>query len=178
MKYRDEASDVYEQFLDAHLDEFYPFLKTLADTMEKMHLKIRKDLFAILQNKKAKGVFRQLVNELPKVYQFFNDNIDFIEMQNVDKDLAESVTQEILKTLAADDKDKTIADMINRHFGFIKTLMMDRAQKQQQEKVVKKVMEGNKELKENVANQAEFDRLVKEAEKAGEEMNAETKKTP
>ena len=52
---------------------------------------------------------------------------------------------------------------------------MSRAEKQQQDKVVEKVMGKNKELKENVANQAEFDRLVAEAKKAGEEITNEMK---
>merc|ERR1711881_701613 len=52
--------------------------------------------------------------------------------------------------------------------------MMDRAQKQQQEKV-KKVMGKNKELKKNVANEAEFNRLVEEAKAEGKQMTNEMK---
>merc|ERR1712223_781243 len=125
MKYQDEASDVYKQFLDAHLEEFIPLLKAMTESMTKMHNKITKDVFATLQSKKRRESYRQMVHDLPKVYQFFNDNIDFIEMQNVDKELGASVTAEILK--------------------------------------------------ENVANQAEFDRLVAEAKKAGEEITNEMK---
>merc|ERR1711879_625952 len=53
--------------------------------------------------------------------------------------------------------------------------MGGRAEKQQQDKVVEKVMGKNKQLKENVANQAEFDRLVAEAKQAGEEITNEMK---
>jgi len=174
MKFQDEASSVYKQFLDAHLEEFLPVLKSMTDSMTKMHNSIVKSVFATLQSKKRRDSYRQMVHDLPKVYQFFNDNIDFIEMQNVDKELGASVTAEILKELAA-AQDKNIANMINRNQKFIKTLMMNRAEKQQQDKVVEKVMGKNKELKENVANQAEFDRLVAEAKAAGEEITNEMK---
>lgn len=175
LKYLDEASDVYKQFLDAHLEQFVPVLKSITEEMKKSHNKMVKDLSAVFQSNKRKSAYRQLVNELPRVYQFFNDNIDFIEMQNVDKDLAEGVAQEILKTLAEQSGDKAVVDMIQRNMKFVKTLMMDRAQKQQQDKVVKKVMGQNNELKKNVANEAEFNRLVEEAKKQGQEMTNEMK---
>merc|ERR1739848_307712 len=174
MKYQDEASDVYKQFLDAHLEEFLSVLKSMLVQMNKMHEKLTKDIFATLQSKKRRDSYRQMVNDLPKVYQFFNDNIDFIEMQNVDKELGASVTAEILKELAGAD-DKQVAGMIQRNQKFIKSLIMGRAEKQQQDKVVEKVMGKNKELKENVANQAEFDRLVAEAKAAGEQITNEMK---
>merc|ERR1712242_604282 len=162
MKYQDEASDVYKQFLEAHLEEFMPVLKSMLVQMNKMHEKLTKDIFGVLQAKKRRDSYRQLVHDLPKVYQFFNDNIDFIEMQNVDKELA-----------GADDKQ--VAGMIQRNQKFIKSLIMGRAEKQQQDKVVEKVMGKNKQLKENVANQAEFDRLVAEAKQAGEQITNEMK---
>merc|ERR1739848_107717 len=174
MKYQDEASDVYKQFLDAHLEQFLPVLKSMLVQMNKMHEKLTKDIFATLQSKKRRDSYRQMVNDLPKVYQFFNDNIDFIEMQNVDKELGASVTAEILKEIGA-TQDKNVANMISRNQKFIKTLIMNRAEQQQQDKVVEKVMGKNKELKESVANQAEFDRLVAEAKKAGEEITNEMK---
>jgi len=174
MKFQDEASDVYKQFLDAHLEEFIPLLKAMTESMTKLHIRIVKDVFATLQSKKRRESYRQMVHDLPKVYQFFNDNIDFIEMQNVDKELGASVTAEILKEIGA-AQDKNVANMISRNQKFIKTLIMSRAEKQQQDKVVEKVMGKNKELKENVANQAEFDRLVAEAKKAGEEITNEMK---
>lgn len=174
MKYQDEASDVYKQFLEAHLEEFMPVLKSMLVQMNKMHEKLTKDIFGVLQAKKRRDSYRQLVHDLPKVYQFFNDNIDFIEMQNVDKELGASVTAEILKELAGAD-DKQVAGMIQRNQKFIKSLIMGRAEKQQQDKVVEKVMGKNKELKENVANQAEFDRLVAEAKQAGEQITNEMK---
>merc|ERR1711881_345183 len=175
LKYLDEASDVYKQFLDAHLEQFVPVLKSITDEMTKFHDSMVKDLSAVFQSNKRKSGYRQLVNELPRVYQFFNDNIDFIEMQNVDKDLAEGVAQEILKTLAEQSGDKAVVDMIQRNMKFVKTLMMDRAQKQQEQKVVEKVMGKNKELKKNVANEAEFNRLVEEAKAEGKQMTNEMK---
>merc|ERR1712050_685452 len=150
-------------------EEFIPLLKAMTESMTKLHNRIVKDVFATLQSKKRRESYRQMVHDLPKVYQFFNDNIDFIEMQNVDKELGASVTAEILKEIGA-AQDKNVANMISRNQKFIKTLIMSRAEKQQQDKVVEKVMGKNKELKENVANQAEFDRLVAEAKKAGEEI--------
>jgi len=156
------------------LEEFMPVLKSMLVQMNKMHEKLTKDIFGVLQAKKRRDSYRQLVHDLPKVYQFFNDNIDFIEMQNVDKELGASVTAEILKELAGAD-DKQVAGMIQRNQEFIKSLIMGRAEKQQQDKVVEKVMGKNKELKENVANQAEFDRLVAEAKQAGEQITNEMK---
>merc|ERR1712226_1225678 len=44
MKFQDEASAVYKQFLDAHLNEFLPLLKAMTETMTKMHNKITKDV--------------------------------------------------------------------------------------------------------------------------------------
>jgi len=174
MKYQDEASSVYKQFLDAHLEEFLPLLKSMTVTMTKLHQRIQKDVFATLQSKKRRDSYRQMVNDLPKVYQFFNDNIDFIEMQNVDKELGASVTAEILKEIGA-AQDKNVANMISRNQKFIKTLIMNRAEQQQQDKVVEKVMGKNKQLKENVANQVEFDRLVAEAKETNEELTKEMK---
>jgi hypothetical protein len=143
-------------------------------TMTKLHQRIQKDVSATLQSKKRRDAYRQMVNDLPKVYQFFNDNIDFIEMQNVDKELGASVAAEILKEIAA-TKDKNVANMISRNQKFIKTLIMNRAEQQQQDKVVEKVMGKNKQLKENVANQVEFDRLVAEAKEANKELTKEMK---
>merc|ERR1739848_932528 len=57
-------------------------------------------VYKVLEQEKMKANYRQLINELPLVYQFFNDNIDFIELQNVDKDLSEAITADILHTLA------------------------------------------------------------------------------
>merc|ERR1712071_383950 len=94
--------------------------------------------------------------------------------QNVDKELGASVTAEILKEIGA-AQDKNVANMISRNQKFIKTLIMNRAEQQQQDKVVEKVMGKNKQLKENVANQVEFDRLVAEAKETNEELTKEMK---
>ena len=176
MKYQDEASDVYKQFLDAHLEEFIPLLKAMTESMTKLHNRIVKDVFATLQSKKRRESYRQMVHDLPKVYQFFNDNIDFIEMQNVDKDLGEAIAGDILYTLAQESGDKQIASMINRNMKFVKTLMTARALEQQKQKVVKKVMGKNKELKAALANEEEFNRLVEEAKAEGQEISKEMEK--
>jgi len=173
-RFPDEETKVYLHFLDTHLESFYPMIKFARDDFAKAHGQIKSAVSEVLESEKQKQAYRQLTNELPLVYQFFNDNIDFIEMQNVDKELGASVTAEILKELAGAD-DKQVAGMIQRNQKFIKTLIMDRAEKQQQDKVVEKVMRKNKELKENVANQAEFDRLVAEAKAAGEQITNEMK---
>merc|ERR1712184_233693 len=146
-------------FLENHLDSFIPAIKMTANKYEKI-----------------KANYRQLTNELPLVYQFFNDNIDFIELQNVDKDLGQAIAGDILYTLAQSGGDKQIASMINRNMKFVKTLMTSRALRQQKEKVVSKVMGKNKELKAALANEEEFNRLVAEAKAAGEEMTKEMEK--
>merc|ERR1711979_9036 len=106
----------------------------------------------------------------------FNDNIDFIEMQNVDKDLGEAIAGDILYTLAHESGDKQIASIINRNMKFVKTLMTARALEQQKQKVVKKVMGKNKELKAALANEEEFNRLVEEAKAEGQEISKEMEK--
>merc|ERR1712168_933820 len=152
------------------------YAKDIIPEMKRIHREIKKQVMKVLENEKQKTTYRQLVNELPLVYQFFNDNIDYIEMQNVDKDLAEAISVDIFHTLAQASGDKQIASMINRNIKFIKKLMTQRAMRQQEDKVLEKVMGKNKELKAAVANEAEFERLVKEAEAAGKEMTKEMEK--
>merc|ERR1712046_81041 len=65
---------------------------------------------------------------------------------------------------------------INRNMKFVKTLMTARALEQQEQKVVKKVMGKNKELKAALANEEEFNRLVEEAKKEGQEISKEMEK--
>merc|ERR1712045_604345 len=86
----------------------------------------------------------------------------------------EAIAGDILYTLAQESGDKQIASMINRNMKFVKTLMTARALEQQ--KVVKKVMGKNKELKAALANEEEFNRLVKEAEAEGQEISKEMEK--
>jgi len=175
MKYPDDASEVYKNFLDNHLEHLLQPIKDFIPEMNRIHREVKKQVMKVLENEKQKTSYRQLVNELPLVYQFFNDNIDYIEMQNVDKDLAEAISADIFLTLAQASGDKQIASMINRNIKFIKKLMTQRAMRQQEDKVLEKVMGKNKELKAAVANEAEFERLVKEAEEAGKEMTKEMK---
>lgn len=175
MRFPDDASEVYKAFLDNHLETLLPPLKDIVGDMERIHREIKKQVMKVLESEKQKTGYRQLVNELPLVYQFFNDNIDYIELQNVDKDLAEAVSGDILHTLAEQSGDKQVASMINRNMKFIKTLMTGRAMRQQEDKALKKVMGKNKEIKNAVANEAEFKRLVAEAEKEGAEISEEMK---
>merc|ERR1712045_881913 len=88
----------------------------------------------------------------------------------------EAIAGDILYTLAQESGDKQIASMINRNMKFVKTLMTARALEQQKQKVVKKVMGKNKELKAALANEEEFNRLVKEAEAEGQELTKEMEK--
>jgi len=162
--------------LDTHLESFYPMIKFARDDFAKAHGQIKSAVAEVLESEKQKQAYRQLTNELPLVYQFFNDNIDFIEMQNVDKDLGDAIAGDILYTLAQESGDKQIASMINRNMKFVKTLMTARALEQQKQKVVKKVMGKNKELKAALANEEEFNRLVKEAEAEGQEISKEMEK--
>jgi ribosomal protein L31E len=175
-RFPDEETKVYLHFLDTHLESFYPMIQFARDDFAKAHGQIKSAVSEILESEKQKQAYRQLTNELPLVYQFFNDNIDFIEMQNVDKDLGEAIAGDILYTLAQESGDKQIASMINRNMKFVKTLMTARALEQQKQKVVKKVMGKNKELKAALANEEEFNRLVKEAEAEGQEISKEMEK--
>merc|ERR1712156_1040614 len=130
-RFPDEETKVYLHFLDTHLASFYPMIKFARDDFAKAHGQIKSAVSEILESEKQKQAYRQLTNELPLVYQFFNDNIDFIEMQNVDKDLGEAIAGDILYTLAQESGDKQIASMINRNMKFVKTLMTARALEQQ-----------------------------------------------
>merc|ERR1712117_332753 len=175
-RFPDEETKVYLHFLDTHLENFYPMIKFTRDDFAKAHGQIKSAVSEILESEKQKQAYRQLTNELPLVYQFFNDNIDFIEMQNVDKDLGEAIAGDILYTLAQESGDKQIASMINRNMKFVKTLMTARALEQQKQKVVKKVMGKNKELKAALANEEEFNRLVEEAKAERQEISKEMEK--
>merc|ERR1711981_129681 len=139
------TDEPYKVFVEQHLESFIPVIKATANKYEKIHVAIKEAVYKVLEQEKMKANYRQLINELPLVYQFFNDNIDFIELQNVDKDLSEAITADILHTLATESGDKQVASMIKRNEKFIKTIMTDRAMQQQKEKVVTKVMEKNKE---------------------------------
>merc|ERR1712193_155962 len=97
----------------------------------------------------------------PLVYQFFNDNIDFIMMANMEKSLDDAIAADIMAELAK-DSDPQVHSMITRNLKFIKKLMTDRAEKQMQEKAVAKVMEKNAELKAAADNEAEFNRIIAE----------------
>merc|ERR1712156_1221113 len=168
-RFPDEETKVYLHFLNTHLESFYPMIKFARDDFAKAHGQIKSAVSEVLESEKQKQAYRQLTNELPLVYQFFNDNIDFIEMQNVDKDLGEAIAGDILYTLAQESGDKQIASMINRNMKFVKTLMTARALEQQKQKVVKKVMGKNKELKAALANEEEF-------KKEGQEISKEMEK--
>ena len=176
LRFPDDASEVYKAFMDNHLETLIQTVKDVLPEMNRIHREIKKQVMKLLENEKQKTTYRQLINELPLVYQFFNDNIDYIEMQNLDKDLAEAVSGDILHTLAQESGDKQIASMINRNLKFIKALMTQRAMRQQEDKVLEKVMGKNKELKAAVANEAEFERLVKEAEAEGKAISKEMEK--
>lgn len=176
LRFPDDSSEVYKAFLDNHLETLMQPLKDIIPEMKRIHRDTKKQVMKVLENEKQKTMYRQLVNELPLVYQFFNDNIDYIELQNVDKDLTEAISGDILHTLAEQSGDKQIASMINRNLKFIKTLMTQRAMRQQEDKVLEKVMGKNKELKAAVANELEFARLVKESEDAGKEVSKEMEK--
>merc|ERR1712184_91286 len=73
----------------------------------------------------------------------------------------------------AKGQDPQIESMINRNAKFIKKLMTQRAEKQMEEKAVAKVMEKNAELKAAADNEAEFNKIVAERKKAGEQITKE-----
>merc|ERR1711976_1152143 len=175
-RFEDEETKVYTHFLDQNLAALYPMISFARDDFAKAHAQLKTAVTEVLESEKQKQAYRQLTNELPLVYQFFNDNIDFIELQNVDKDLGQAIAGDILYTSAQSSGDKQIASMINRNMKFVKTLMTSRALQQQKQKVVGKVMGKNKELKAALANEEEFNRLVAEAKAAGQEMTKEMEK--
>jgi len=170
-----EGMKAYKVFLDNHLPTLMPFVKEIYDELKSLHDSTVLYVAKVLKDEKAKSAYRQLIGELPQVYQFFNDNIDYIELSNVDKDLEEALGKEILLELAKNSDIPQIKSMINRHAKFIKKIMKDRAMQQQKEKVVAEVTDKNKELKENAENQEEFDRIVKEKMDAGETLTKEMK---
>jgi len=170
-----ENMKAYKVFLDNHFYTVAPMIKTMVGKLREIHDRTIGYIAKVLKDEKTKGSYRQLVGELPQVYQFFNDNIDYIELSNVDKDLEESLAQEILLELAKQSGNTQIQSMINRHGKFIKKIMKDRAMQQQKEKVVKSVTDKNKELKENADNQAEFEKIIAEKKKAGEKITNEMK---
>merc|ERR1712166_1208577 len=134
-RFPDEETKVYLHFLDTNLAALYPMGEYSRDIFAKTHSQIKAAVADVLESEKQKQSYRQLTNELPLVYQFFNDNIDFIEMQNVDKALGQAIAGDILYTLAQESGDKQIASMINRNMKFVKTLMTARALEQQKQGV-------------------------------------------
>jgi len=165
----------YKVFLDNHFYTMMPLIKQVQPKLREIHDKTVGYIKKLLNDEKTKGSYRQLVGELPQVYQFFNDNIDYIELSNVDKDLEEALGKEILLKLAEESGNSQIESMIKRHTKFIKKVMKDRAVQQQKEKAVKSVTDKNKELKENADNQAEFEKILKEKKEAGEKITQEMK---
>lgn len=172
-----EGAKVYQHFVATHAADFDPMTKGIAEVaLVKMRQFIDNSIMKVLMDEKVKGKYRQLVSELPLVYQFFNDNIDYIEINNVDKSMEEAIAADILTTLAEQAGDTQIVSMINRNIKFIKKLMTDRALHQQKEKAVGKVMEKNKMLREAAWNEAEYARLLAEAEESNAEVSDAMKK--
>jgi hypothetical protein len=164
-----DGAKVYQNFLNAHGDKFLGLMAEKADLFAKfiadVHASTQRQVFKVVKGEKQRANYRQVVDELPLVYQFFNDNIEYVQMQNMDKELDEAVVSEIMDHMAKNDKQ--IASMIRRHQKFIKKMMMDRTMEQQKNKAVQAALDKTKELKESADNQAEFDRIVAEKKKAG-----------
>ena len=167
-----EGSQVYRQFINTHGRSFISYIKQNYSDLVKIQQHIQNNLFTVLKDEKLKSGYRQLVNELPLVYQFFNDNIDYIMMANMENSLDEAVAKDIMMEIAK-GQDPQIESMINRNAKFIKKLMTQRAEKQMEEKAVAKVMEKNAELKAAAENEAEFNRIVAERKKAGQQITKE-----
>jgi len=156
-----EGAAVYRQFINAHGREFIPAIKASLPALDKTRTAVRAALYKVLMDEKLKSGYRQLVNELPLVYQFFNDNIDFIMTSNMEKSLDDAIAADIMAELAK-DADPQVHSMITRNLKFIKKLMTERAEKQMKEKAVAKVMEKNAELKAAAENEAEFNKIIAE----------------
>lgn len=166
-----EGAKVYQAFLKNHGAKFAPLLASEAksDMFQNFLLDVytatQRQAYKVVVGEKQRTNYRQIVNELPLVYQFFNDNIEYVQMQNMDKELDDAVVTEIMNHMAKNDKQ--ITSMIRRHQKFIKKMMMDRTMEQQKNKAVKAALDKTKELKENALDQEAFDRIVAEKVKAG-----------
>jgi len=167
-----EGVEVYRNFLMTHGREFIPMIKAAVPDLVKTQGHMKGALFKVIMDEKLKSTYRQLVNELPLVYQFFNDNIDFIMMANMEKSLDDAIAADIMAELAK-DTDPQVYSMINRNLKFIKKLMTERAEKQMKEKAVAKVMEKNAELKAAAENEAEFNKIIAEMKKNKETITKE-----
>jgi len=172
---KSEGAAVYENFLKTHGSKFFDTFKSYRQLVRKQRTDTMAAIKPVLTNEKIKGEYRKLITELPIVYQFFNDNIDYIQMSNVDKSMEEAVAADIMHTLATEEGNTQVASMIRRNLRFIKTLMSQRAMQQQKELTIKSVMKSNKELKEAAAkkNEAEFKRILAEKKAAGEQLTKE-----
>jgi len=171
-----ELGEVYVNFVGAHIERFVPWIKAQYSELDAIRTKGAKKLEKIFIDEKMKAKYRQMINELPLVYQFFNDNIDFIEINNVDKSLQDAIAHDILMVIADEAQDEQVKSMINRHKKFIKKLMTHRATQQQKEKAVAKVMEQNKALREAAYDEEEFNRLKQVAMKEGKQLTKELEK--
>lgn len=157
-----EGAKVYNHFVSTYAEDFHPMTTAALPMISKIRSVLDQYITVVMVNEKAKGKYRQIVNEIPLIYQFFNDNIDFIEISNEDKSLTDAVATDILMTLAEQEGNTQIESMINRNMKFIKKIMADRALQQQKDKAVRKVMEKNKELMEAAWSEEEFNRIVEE----------------
>jgi len=167
-----EGVEVYKNFLMTHGRTFIPMIKIALPGLTKTQDAMRTALFKVVLDESLKSKYRQMINELPLVYQFFNDNIDFIMMTNMEKSLDDAVAADIMETLAK-DSDPQIHSMIMRNMKFIKKLMTERAEKQMKEKAIAKVMEKNAELKAAADNQSEFDKIIAEMKQNKQQITKE-----
>lgn len=175
-----DGAKVYQTFLKNHADKFAPLFTDIPEAsaayqkfLAEVQAATKRQAFKVIKDEKQRASYRTIVNELPLVYQFFNDNIEYVQMSNMGKDLDEAVVTEIMNEMAKNDKQVT--SMIRRHQKFVKKMMMDRTMEQQKNKAVKAALDKTKELKESALNQEEFDRIVAEKVKAGVTITEEVK---
>merc|ERR1712038_1193642 len=142
-----EGHKVQKAFMDNHLEKLMPVLKMMSSKFAEIHSETALQVSKIIKDEKQKSSYRRLINELPQVYQFFNDNIDYVELNNVDKDLEEAIAAEILHEIARQNDNSQIVSMINRHKKFIKKIMMDRTMEQQKRKPLVKLLKRTLSLK-------------------------------
>jgi len=165
-----EGTKVQEAFYKTHLANFIPVFKLFTTKFVDLHKDLALQLSKVIADEKQKSSYRRVINELPQVYQFINDNIDYVQMNNMDKDLEEAVAADILRVMAEQEGNTQIVSMLNRHKKFIKKVMVERSMQQQKEKAVKKVTEKNAELKQAADNEEEFNRLLEQAKKDGQDI--------
>lgn len=170
-----DGAKVYQNFVETYASQYDDCVNDAKPFMRKLRTGLIEALKKTLRDERLKTNYRQLVNELPLVYQFFNDNIEHVTTANMDETLDEAIALKIMTTIASQANDKNIVSMLERNAKFIKKLMTQRAIKEQKAAAVRKIAAKNAELKAAADNEEEFNNLVEAAKKEGRKLTKELK---